>query len=104
MQEYMAAADIIVTKPGGLTTAESLASGLAMVIVNPYPGQEMRNTDNLLEQGIAVKANDLYLVGFEPTPARRTAPAATARPTTTTTTDLGVPTKTPPHHLAISLT
>ena len=53
--KYMAAADVIVTKPGGLTTAESLASGLAMVIVNPYPGQEMRNTDNLLENGIAVK-------------------------------------------------
>ena len=32
-----------------------------MVIVNPYPGQEMRNTDNLLENGIAVKAN--YLLG-----------------------------------------
>ena len=63
MHQYMAAADIIVTKPGGLTTAESLASGLAMVIVNPYPGQEMRNTDNLLENGIAVKANDLYLLG-----------------------------------------
>jgi len=63
MHEYMAAADVIVTKPGGLTTAESLATGLAMVIVNPYPGQEMRNTDNLLENGIAVKANDLYLLG-----------------------------------------
>lgn len=34
-----------------------------MLIVNPYPGQEMRNTDNLLEAGIAVKCNDLYLLG-----------------------------------------
>ena len=63
MEKFMSAADIIVTKPGGLTTAESLAMGLAMVIVNPYPGQETRNTDNLLEAGIAVKANDLYLLG-----------------------------------------
>jgi processive 1,2-diacylglycerol beta-glucosyltransferase len=51
----MNAADLIVTKPGGLTTAESLAVGIGMIIVNPYPGQEMRNTDNLLEQGVAVK-------------------------------------------------
>ena len=63
MHEYMQAADLIVTKPGGLTTAESLATGTAMCIVNPYPGQEMRNTDNLLENGIAIKVNDLYLLG-----------------------------------------
>ncbi|GMH59861.1 hypothetical protein TL16_g02916 [Triparma laevis f. inornata] len=63
MHEYMTAADLIITKPGGLTTAESLATGTAMLIVNPYPGQEMRNTDNLLEAGIAVKCNDLYLLG-----------------------------------------
>jgi len=63
MHEYMQAADLIITKPGGLTTAESLATGTAMVVVNPYPGQEMRNTDNLLENGIAIKCNDLYLLG-----------------------------------------
>jgi processive 1,2-diacylglycerol beta-glucosyltransferase len=63
MHEYMTAADLIITKPGGLTTAESVATGTAMLIVNPYPGQEMRNTDNLLEAGIAVKCNDLYLLG-----------------------------------------
>lgn len=65
IQTYMSAADIIITKPGGMTTAESLVSGLAMVIVNPYPGQEMRNTDQLLEEGVAIKCNDLYLLGYK---------------------------------------
>lgn len=53
--EYMSAADLIVTKPGGLTTAEVLAKGLPMVIVDPLPGQEYRNTEFLLNWGVAVK-------------------------------------------------
>jgi processive 1,2-diacylglycerol beta-glucosyltransferase len=57
MHEWMAAADLLVTKPGGLTTAEALARGLPMVLVNPIPGQEERNADALLESGAAVKAN-----------------------------------------------
>jgi processive 1,2-diacylglycerol beta-glucosyltransferase len=51
MDEYMAAADLLVGKPGGLTTAEALARGLPMVIVHPIPGQEERNADHLLEAG-----------------------------------------------------
>ena len=42
----MDAADCIVTKPGGLTTSESLAKGLPMIIINPIPGQEERNLQN----------------------------------------------------------
>ena len=49
MDEYMSAADLIVGKPGGLTTCEALAKGLVFVIVNPIPGQEERNSDHLLE-------------------------------------------------------
>ncbi|MBE6569371.1 MAG: glycosyltransferase [Ruminococcaceae bacterium] len=49
----MDASDCIVTKPGGLTTSESLAKGLPMVIVNPIPGQEERNTEFLLNNGAA---------------------------------------------------
>jgi len=49
----MDASDCIVTKPGGLTTSESLAKGLPMVIVNPIPGQEARNTEFLLNNGAA---------------------------------------------------
>ncbi|MCL4439576.1 MAG: glycosyltransferase, partial [Firmicutes bacterium] len=53
--EVMSVSDFIVTKPGGLTTAEVLATGLPMIIVNPLPGQEDRNTEFLLNSGVAVK-------------------------------------------------
>ncbi len=58
MDELMAVADLVVSKPGGLTTSETLASGAAMVIVNPIPGQESRNSDYLLENGAAIKVNN----------------------------------------------
>lgn len=59
IDELMAAADLVVSKPGGLTTSETLARGAAMVIVNPIPGQESRNSDFLLENGAAIKVNNL---------------------------------------------
>jgi processive 1,2-diacylglycerol beta-glucosyltransferase len=59
MDELMCAADVVVSKPGGLTTSETLARGAAMVIVNPIPGQESRNSDYLLENGAAIKINNL---------------------------------------------
>ncbi len=59
VDELMEAADLIVTKPGGMTTSECLVKGLPMVIINPLPGQEERNANFLLEQGIAVRVNDL---------------------------------------------
>jgi processive 1,2-diacylglycerol beta-glucosyltransferase len=57
VDELMRAADLVVTKPGGLTVAEALAVGLPLVIVDPVPGQEERNSDYLLESGAAVKCN-----------------------------------------------
>ncbi len=53
----MDAADCIVTKPGGLTTSEALTKGLPMIIVNPIPGQEQRNTEFLLNNGAAFAAS-----------------------------------------------
>lgn len=41
----------VVTKPGGLTTTESLASGLPMLIINPIPGQEEENAEFLEKNG-----------------------------------------------------
>jgi processive 1,2-diacylglycerol beta-glucosyltransferase len=59
IDELMAVADLVVSKPGGLTTSEILAHGAAMAVVNPIPGQESRNSDFLLENGAAVKINNL---------------------------------------------
>ena len=52
----MSAADLVVTKPGGLTVSESLALGRPLLIVHPIPGQEAANSDFLLEHGAAAKA------------------------------------------------
>jgi processive 1,2-diacylglycerol beta-glucosyltransferase len=59
MDEYMAASDILLGKPGGLTTSEALAKQMIFVIVNPIPGQEERNSDHLLEEGVAIRCNNL---------------------------------------------
>lgn len=64
MHELMTAADVVVTKPGGLTSSEVLACGAAMAIVNPIPGQESRNSDYLLENGAAIKINNLGTLAF----------------------------------------
>ncbi|MHB1037684.1 MAG: MGDG synthase family glycosyltransferase [Pirellulales bacterium] len=65
MDELMAAADLVVSKPGGLTTSEALASGAAMLVVNPIPGQESRNSDFLLENGAALKINNLATLSYK---------------------------------------
>ena len=61
--EFMSISDLVVTKPGGLTTSESLASNLPMVVINPIPGQEEENAEFLEENGIAIwikKDDDPY--------------------------------------------
>lgn len=65
MDEYMSAADLIVGKPGGLTTSEALAKGLIFAVVNPIPGQEERNSDHLLEKGCAIKCNNLPVLAYK---------------------------------------
>ncbi len=65
IDELMAVADLVVTKPGGLTTSETLARGAVMVIVNPIPGQESRNSDFLLENGAAIKVNNLGTLRYK---------------------------------------
>lgn len=57
MHELMAISDLIITKPGGLTTSEALALGKPLFILNPIPGQEAANSDFLLERGAAGKVN-----------------------------------------------
>lgn len=65
MHKLMKIADIFIGKPGGITTSEAIACGLPMCVVSPIPGQEERNSDHLLEEGIAVKCNDLTTLPFK---------------------------------------
>lgn len=65
VDELMEISTLIVSKPGGLTTSECLAKGLPMVIVNPIPGQEMRNTDFLLKNGIGIRIDKTDNIGEE---------------------------------------
>lgn len=58
IERLMAASDIAVTKPGGLTVSECIAMELPMLLISPIPGQEERNADYLLEHGAALKAHD----------------------------------------------
>jgi processive 1,2-diacylglycerol beta-glucosyltransferase len=59
MDRYMAAADLLVGKAGGLTTSEALSRTLPMALIEPIPGQEERNADHLLEAGAAIRCNNL---------------------------------------------
>lgn len=58
MWDFMEAADLIITKAGGLTLAESLARELPIIIFNPLPGQEERNAEFLLKNGAARRARN----------------------------------------------
>lgn len=64
IHELMDASDLVVTKPGGLTTTEILAKGRPMVLVAPIPGQEQRNCEYLLEEGAAVRLYDVADAAF----------------------------------------
>jgi processive 1,2-diacylglycerol beta-glucosyltransferase len=59
IDELMDAADLVVSKPGGLTVSEVLAKGKPMVIVDPIPGQEQRNCEYLLEAGAATRVYEM---------------------------------------------
>jgi processive 1,2-diacylglycerol beta-glucosyltransferase len=54
--ELMAAADLLITKPGGLTASEALAAGLPTVLTHPIPGPEERNMQYLVQNGVAIPA------------------------------------------------
>lgn len=63
IHEWMAIADLAVGKPGGLTTAETLARGLPLVVANPIPGQETRNATMLYEEGAAISGENPLTLG-----------------------------------------
>jgi processive 1,2-diacylglycerol beta-glucosyltransferase len=75
IHELMDVAEMVVTKPGGITTAEALVKRVPMIIINPIPGQEAKNTEFLLSQNVAVEAENasdvmLYVDEFFRNPAK----------------------------------
>ena len=52
--ELMSVSDLVITKPGGLTTTESLASGLPIIIIDPLPGQEEENAEFIEKSGAGI--------------------------------------------------
>jgi len=65
MPSYMAAADILVGKPGGLTTSEALAAGLPFGVVSPYPIQEEANALFLLENGVGLAIDPVSVLNVK---------------------------------------
>ncbi|MBP7216077.1 MAG: hypothetical protein KBA46_02205 [Candidatus Omnitrophica bacterium] len=59
MQELMACADVIITKPGGLTISESLAMNLVPLFITPIPGQETYNMRELAKKGIGYRPRNV---------------------------------------------
>lgn len=59
MPLLMAAADLAISKPGGLASSEALAARLPLMLVSPYPVQEEINANHLLEHGAAVMVEPL---------------------------------------------
>ncbi|KHD86489.1 1,2-diacylglycerol 3-glucosyltransferase [Bacillus ginsengihumi] len=58
VHDVMAVSDVMITKPGGVTTAEALAMELPMILYKPLPGQEEDNARFLIHSGVAVQAED----------------------------------------------
>ncbi|MGA8943644.1 MAG: glycosyltransferase [Thermoactinomyces sp.] len=58
MVDFMCASDFIITKPGGMTSSEALATGLPLVICKPIPGQEENNSRFLLDKNVAIRQDE----------------------------------------------
>ena len=83
--DFMHASDVLVSKPGGLTSSEALAARIPMVLVKPLPGQEERNTRYLVSRGAAIHARGASEIASVvrdvlASPARREALAASSEP------------------------
>ena len=65
IEKLMAASDVVISKPGGLTSSECLIMGVPMLLVDPIPGQEERNGDYLMERGAALKAHDIVSLDYK---------------------------------------
>lgn len=64
MEEYIDAADIVITKPGGLSTSETIAKGKPLLLMKPMPGVENMNLAFLLNNSLAVHCSEYQSVGL----------------------------------------
>jgi len=55
VDELMAVSDVLISKSGGITVTEALNANVPMIVVDPIPGQEMRNYDFLKKNKAAAK-------------------------------------------------
>jgi processive 1,2-diacylglycerol beta-glucosyltransferase len=65
INELMSISNLLITKPGGVTTAEALTKKIPMIIVKPIPGQEANNASYLTEKKAAIRIDDprqIYLI------------------------------------------
>ncbi len=60
VDEFLDASDLIITKPGGLTTTEALAKNVPMIFVDPIPGQEAKNVEFLVNNGLGIYVTKNY--------------------------------------------
>ena len=65
IHKLMDASDVLISKAGGLTSTEAMAKSLPMLIVDPIPGQESRNTDMIIEHGAGWKAINLANLSYK---------------------------------------
>jgi processive 1,2-diacylglycerol beta-glucosyltransferase len=65
VHELMDASDVLISKAGGLTSSEAMAKSLPMLIIDPIPGQESRNTDLIVEHGAGWKAINLANLSYK---------------------------------------
>ncbi|MCU0666011.1 MAG: hypothetical protein MUF05_02840 [Candidatus Omnitrophica bacterium] len=64
IHEFMTVSDIIITKPGGITTSEALSKSLPMIIIKPIPGQEANNSAYLVHSKAAIRLDDFKNINF----------------------------------------
>lgn len=58
VNKYMQVSDLLITKPGGITITEALATQLPIALFSPIPGQEEKNADFLLKHNLAIDLDD----------------------------------------------
>ena len=64
VNKLMDFSSIIITKGGGITVSEALSKSMAIIVINPIPGQEERNVNYLLDKKAIIKADNIPEVGI----------------------------------------